>query len=217
VELRRVIWSWETAILRLLEREPSLGRAARRSCRPIAAERKDDGRLTLVIACWWPPDLADLHSPASISRLDADLSEFLDDQVRTRVVPWPGGMAPPRPGPDPEEVPPPDVLAGLPLEAHEAARVCESALQRLLFARAWARGLRLVCQYPALNYRLDFALPQARVGAEVIGWDGPRPGRTDRWEREQQLGAESWRILYFAGQEVHRDVERCVDQLVATS
>src|SRR5206468_1406616 len=133
----------------------------------------------------------------------------LDDQVRTAVVPWPGGMAPPQPGPEPAEVRPPDVLAGLPLEAHEAAQPCESALQRLFFARAWARGLRLNCQYPALNYRLDFALPRARVGAEVIGWDGPRPGRTSRWEREQQLGAESWRIFYFAGAEVHRDVERC--------
>lgn len=217
MELRRVVWSWETALLRLVEREPGLGRATRRSCRPIAAERRADGRLTLVLGSWWPPDLTDLRLPASVSRLDAALSEFLDDQVRTALVPWPGGMAPPRPGPDPDEVDPPDVLAGLPPEAREAARACESALQRLLFARAWARGLRLTCQYPALNYRLDFALPQARLGAEVIGWDGPRLGRTARWEREQQLGAESWRILYFSGAEVHRDAERCVGELeVAT-
>src|SRR5436853_1838552 len=150
VELRRVIWSWETALLRLVESQPALGQAARRSCRPIAAERKDDGRLTLILACWWPPDLADLRQPASISRLDADLSQFLDDQVRTSVVPWPGGMAPPRPDPQPEEVSPPDLLAGLPLEAHEAARACESALERLFFGRAWTRGIHLMCHDPAL-------------------------------------------------------------------
>jgi very-short-patch-repair endonuclease len=217
VELRRVIWSWETAVARLLEREPGLGQAARRSCRPIAAERKEDGRLTLALGCWWPPDLAELRQPAGTSRLDAALSEFLDDQVRTQVVAWPGGMAPPQPGPEPDEVAPPDILAGLPPEAREAARPCESALERLLFARAWARGLRLVCQFPALSYRLDFALPRERVGAEVIGWEGPRPGRTARWEREQQLGAEAWRILYFSGAEVHRNVEHCVDALAAAT
>src|SRR5215216_5384588 len=176
MELRRVVWSWETALARLVEREPPLGRSARRSCRPIAAERRDDGRLTLVLGCWWPPDLNDLGQPVGVSRLDAALSEFLDDQVRTILAPWPGGMAPPQPGPEPDEVAPPDILAGLPDEAREAARACESALQRLLFARAWARGLQLACQYPALNYRLDFALPRARVGAEVVGWEGPRPG-----------------------------------------
>jgi very-short-patch-repair endonuclease len=217
VELRRVIWSWETALGRLVEREPSLGRAARRSCRPIAAERTEDGRLALVLGCWWPPDLNDLREATRVSRLDSALSEFLDDQVRTTMAPWPGGMAPPRPEPEPDEVQPPDVLVGLPREAREAATACESALERLLFARAWTRGLRLVCQYRALNYRLDFALPQERLGAEVIGWHGPRPGRTARWEREQQLGADAWRIFYFPGAVVHRDVERCVDELVTAA
>ena len=68
-----------------------------------------------------------------------------------------------------------------------------------------------------MNYRLDFALPRERVGVEIIGWDGPRPGRTARWEREQELGAESWRILYFSGADVHRDVERCVSALVGAT
>jgi very-short-patch-repair endonuclease len=145
------------------------------------------------------------------------LSEFLDDQVRTTIVAWPGGMAPPEPGPEPDEVPPPDLLAGLPLEAREQASACESALQRLFFAQAWREGLRLACQHPVLNYRLDFALPQERLGAEVIGWHGPRPGRTARWEREQQLGADAWRIFYFPGAVVHRDVERCVDELVTAA
>lgn len=93
--------------------------------------------------------------------------------------------------------------------------MCESALERQFFARAWQRGLYLSCQVPVLNYRLDFALPRERLGAEIIGWDGPRPGRTARWEREQQLGAESWQILYFSGAEVHKNVDRCLDDLVA--
>jgi hypothetical protein len=45
-----------------------------------------------------------------------------------------------------------------------------------------------------------------RVAVEVAGWEarqGPR-------ERTQRLGAERWRVLWFAGQEVHADVDRCV-------
>jgi very-short-patch-repair endonuclease len=199
----------------MVERDSALGQSARRSCRPIAAERGDDGRLLLVLGCWWPPDHTALTLPATVGRLEALLSEFLDDQVRAIVATWPGGMAPPRPGPEPDEVEPPDLLANLPLEAREAARLCESALQRLFFARAWSRGIRLVCQYQALHYRVDFALPRERIAAEVVGWHGPRFGRAPRWERQQQLGAESWQVLYFSGHDVHRDVERCVEGLLA--
>lgn len=215
MELRRVIWAWETALARLVEREPGLGRATRRSCRPIAAERRDDGRLTLALGCWWPPDLELLRQPVSQAHLEAALSEFLDDQVRPVLAAWPGGMAPPQ-AIEPDEVDPPDVLGEVSPDARAAARACESALERLFFAHAWRRGLRLVPQYPALNYRIDFALPRERVGAEIIGWDGPRPGRTDRWEREQHLGAEAWQILYFSGAEVHRAPGRCVDGLADT-
>jgi very-short-patch-repair endonuclease len=213
VELRRVVWAWETVLVRLLERDRVLGWATRRSCRAVAAERRDDGRMTLALGCWWPPDLELLRQPATHPRLEAALSEFLDDQVRLAVVPWPGGMAPPAPGPEPDEVEPPDLLTGLPDEARDLASACESALERLFFNRAWQRGLRLSPQYPVLNYRLDFALPRERVGAEIIGWDGPRPGHTARWERDQQLGAEAWHILYFSGAEVHKDVERCLDEV----
>lgn len=206
-------WSWETAVARLCERALVLGGPVRRSCRPMAAERRSDGRLTLVLGCWWPPDLHVLTQPAQLGRLDSALSEFLDDQVRCQVVAWPAGMAPPCPGPEPDEVDAPSLLGDLPPEALEAARGCESALQRLFFARCWALGLRLNCQYQVASFRLDFALPGQQVGAEILGWDGPRPGRTARWEREQQLGAESWRILYFSGAEVYRDVGRCAQDL----
>jgi very-short-patch-repair endonuclease len=217
MELRRIFWAWETMLARLMERDPALGQAVRRSCRPIAAERRDDGRLTLVLGCWWPPDFGELRLPATLNQLDAALSEFFDDQVRTVVESWPGGMAPPSPGPEPDEVRPPDVMLGLPRAAREAAQACESSLQRLFFASAWRQGLRLVCQHRVLNFRLDFAQPRARLGAEIIGWEGPRPGRTARWERQQQLGADAWRILYFTGAEVHHDVERCVKALVAAT
>jgi len=52
-------------------------------------------------------------------------------------------------------------------------------------------------------------VPRFRVAAEVAGWEARRGPR----EREQRLGAEHWRVLWFAGQEVHANVEKCVDEL----
>jgi very-short-patch-repair endonuclease len=218
MELRRVFWAWETALARLVESDPEIGRPLRRSARPIAAERELDGRLTLALGCWWPPDLTHLTRPQAEHRLQAALSQFLEDQVNLLLVAWPGAqaqVADEAAAQAAEEIPPPDPLDGLPRRAREAAARCESALQRHLFGAAWRRGLELTCQYPILNFRLDFALPGERVAAEVVGWHGPRPGQVARWEREQELGAESWRVLYFAGVAVYENVERCVDALVA--
>ena len=214
MELRRVFWTWETALARLVESDPEIGRPLRRSVRPIAAERELDGRLTLVLGCWWPPDLTSLTRPQAENRLQSALSQFLEDKVNLFMVAWPGAQAEAS-DEAADEITPPDPLDGLPRRAREAAARCESALQRYLFGAAWRRGLELTCQYPILNFRLDFALPGERLAAEVVGWHGPRPGQVARWEREQELGAESWRVLYFAGVGVYEHVERCVDELAA--
>jgi very-short-patch-repair endonuclease len=208
MELRRIIWAWNTTVLRLHADVPSLGHPLRRSCHPIAAERHADGRLLVALGCWWPEDLRYLEDPVVREQLDAALSPMLEDEIETTIVPWPAGMA--RDG-DGEEIPAPEVLAGVPEAARQETVVCESALQRWFYARAYARGLRLECQYVVGLYRLDFVLPRYRVAAEVAGWEarqGPR-------ERVQQLGAERWRVLWFAGQEVHADADRCVRALMS--
>jgi very-short-patch-repair endonuclease len=208
MELRRIIWAWDTLVLRLDADEPKLGRPLRRAVRPIAAERYADGRLLVVLGCWLAPELAFLADPDTRERLGAALSPMLEDQIVPQVVPWPAGMAPPEVAQG-ADVPAPDVLAGLPEPARLEAGICESALQRWFYARAFRRGLRPECQYVVGHYRLDFALPRFRVAAEVAGWEarhGPR-------EREQQLGAERWRVAWFPGQEVHADVDRCVAAL----
>ena len=185
MELPRIIWAWDTVVLRLHADEPALGRPLRRSCRPIAAERHVDGRLAVVLGCWWPPDLAYLADPDVRERLDAALGPMLEDQLATAVVPWPSGMVPAEAANGADDLPAPDLLVGVPEAARLEAASCESALQRWFYARAYARGLRLQCQYVVEHYRLDFALPRFRIAAEVAGWEarhGPR-------EREQQLGA----------------------------
>lgn len=220
MELRRIIWSWDMLTRRLMENEPDLGRAVFRSCRPVAAQRYRDGRLLVVLGCWWPDDLEYLSREANRSRLNSLLSGMLSEQVITNVVRWPGGMAAASTAvPEGEQIPARDVLSGLPEEAREEASKCESAIQRLFFARAYARGLRPRCQYPLLTFRLDFALPDRRGGADILGWHwrtGPS-GANERIERQQQLEAHGWKILLFSGSQVLSNADKCVAEFATLS
>lgn len=213
MELRRIVWEWDTALARMADDHPGLAAALARSCRPLAAERRPDGRLRLVLGCWWEADMQLLLQPMNEAQLGSALSSVLDDQMRVTVERWPAGMAA---SADDEAIRAPDVLAGLPLQAREEAFGCESTLQKHFYAEAYRRGLRRIkCQYPVLNYRLDFAVPSQQVAAEVEGWEPPAGvgGRVPRREREQHLGSEGWRVLRFWGAEVLRDAAACVDEL----
>jgi very-short-patch-repair endonuclease len=192
---------------RLRAEQPDLGLPLSRSFRPLAAERHPDGRLATVLGCWWAPDLALFEDPLMRERLDHTLGPMLEDQVETQVVEWPAGMA--RSAASEEEVPAPDLMGSLPPDARAQADACEGPLQRWFFARAYAQGLRLECQHVIDHYRVDFALPHSRVAAEILGWEarhGPR-------DRERGLGDRAWRVLWFAGEEVHADADRCVAAL----
>lgn len=209
MELRQVVWAWETLVARLQAAQPALGRPLGRSVRPLAAERQLDGRLRLVLGCWWAPDLAALGEPLARERLAEALGAMLEDQLVCELVRWPAGLAP-LAAPDPDTVPAPDLLAHLPAPLRREAARCESPLQRWFYARACLRGLRLHCQYVIGHLRLDFALPRARLAVEVAGWEAARGPR----EREEQLGAARWRLLWFSGREVHADADRCVAALL---
>lgn len=212
MELRWVIREWDSALARLADTHPDLAAALARSCRPMAAERRPEGQLLLVLGCWWQPDLTWLRQPATQRRLDQALSRVLSDQLTALVERWPAGFATAAEG---DEVHPPDLLAGVAWSEREAASACESPLQRHFFAAACRRGLRLQCQYRVLIYRLDFAVPADRLGVEVDGWERPASwrGRAPRREREQHLGANGWRVLRFWGKEVLDDVDACVEEV----
>jgi very-short-patch-repair endonuclease len=208
MELRQIVQAWQTLVLRLDADLPRLGRPLRRAAHPIAAERSADGKLLVVLGCWLLPELEFLSDPAVGEQIAAALSRMMEDEIVLQVVAWPSGTT--QAPADAVDVPAPDLLAGVPEVARIEAANCESALQRWFYARAYQRGLRPEIQYVVGHYRLDFALPRYRVGAEVAGWEarqGPR-------EREHQLGAERWRVAWFAGQEAHADIDRCVAALL---
>lgn len=213
LELQRIVWSWDSLVDRLRDRESSFHLALRRSCRPLEAERSADGTLMLVLGCWWPADLAALSSAAPRGDLGRVLGKMLEDRINVVLVSWPGGMATKTDG-DQEYVAP-DLLSGIPADAREEAALCESPVQRYFYAAAYRRGLRPRCQHVVLTYRLDFAFPERHVAAEVSGWNWHRLGRGAGMppERGDQLGVESWRVRWFSGGEVVADVGRCLDQL----
>ena len=204
---------------RLLEARP----APWKGCIPILSvhrcQRYNDGRLLVVLGCWLTEDLNFLSTDSSRLRLGNSLGEMLAEKMATAVVRWPGGMVKPSGTVSSEiEIPSPDVLQGLPEAAREEASKCESVIQRYFFARAYARGLRLICQHPILHYRLDFAIPERRIGAEVMGWDwraGSSSMREMR-ERQNQLEEAGWKISLFSGSQVLADVEKCISTMTGS-
>jgi very-short-patch-repair endonuclease len=211
IELRRVVWAWDGVLDRLQREWPDIGVPLMRSTRALAAERLPDGGLDLVLGSWWQPDYELLVDPPTRARVTEALGNVLEESVRLSIVLWPGLDGTPPPTAAPEQ--PPDPLAGLPMGARHEAAACESTLQRRFFAAAWRRGLKLECQRPVLIYRLDFVVPRTLLGVEILAWRSRE--HVEGWDRVRDLGAEGWRIISFAGEEIHRAVEHCVDELQA--
>lgn len=72
----------------------------------------------------------------------------------------------------------------------------------------------LVRQFKVDHYRLDFALPELRIGIEIDGLafhSDQRSFTRDR-VRERQLEMQGWRILRFAASEVLHSPEKCVSE-----
>lgn len=73
---------------------------------------------------------------------------------------------------------------------------------------------QLMPQYPALRYRLDFALPEQKIGIELDGFathSSTRAIAKDR-QRQRSLEAHGWRIIRFGGSEIYHDAAGCVQQ-----
>lgn len=72
----------------------------------------------------------------------------------------------------------------------------------------------LVRQFKVENYRLDFALPELRIGIEIDGlaFHSDQHSFTRDRARERQLEMQGWRILRFAAREVMDAPERCISE-----
>jgi very-short-patch-repair endonuclease len=211
-ELNRFVWEWPSILERFRALNPVFGDRLARACRPISAERRPDGRLVLVLGCWVPSDREFLSDEGTIELLQRGFYQLLEERIEVLVTTWPAG--------DGEPDSPPDPLAGLPESVRAIGAASGGALKRSLFAALARHGLVFDCNYPVLNYRLDFALPSQRIGVEVEGWDWrawTRPDAADRREREQSLGYEGWTVLWFTGSEILNHLDRSVDQILTVA
>ncbi len=240
-ELRRIVWDWEPVAARLRAVEPLEGFLFQLACRPIAADRQADGKLTLVIGCWLDRARRLLAEEDRRLRLSHRLNALFDDRLQLIVTRWPGGeleaddedaalldqaladlgagIPPDKALPSPAYANPPNPVGDLgPIDEAilAEARKCEGALDRLLFAELVKRGARPVCQFTILNYRLDLALPDRRIAADVDRWQ-PRTGRrpNEIRTREAALEDEGWTYLTFAGAQVLQDPAGCVKRLLS--
>lgn len=69
---------------------------------------------------------------------------------------------------------------------------------------------------PGRKYRLDIALPAARLAIEVDGWEwhGKHKGDFTRdRERQNLLTLHGWRILRFTAGQIRRDTGGCVKMI----
>lgn len=73
---------------------------------------------------------------------------------------------------------------------------------------------------PGRKYRLDIAIPAARLAVEVDGWEwhGKHKGDFTRdRERQNLLTLHGWRILRFTAGQIRSDVAGCVEMIKQAS
>jgi very-short-patch-repair endonuclease len=71
-------------------------------------------------------------------------------------------------------------------------------------------GLRI--QHKVPPYRLDFAIPDKKIGIEIDGYEYHSDRRSFTLDRERQRDLElrGWRIIRFSGEEACRRPDECV-------
>ncbi|MEV1088015.1 DUF559 domain-containing protein [Streptomyces microflavus] len=96
----------------------------------------------------------------------------------------------------------------------------ESPIEEAFWAahrEAGLEGLRgLKPQHPVFGgkYRLDFALPERKIGIELDGYtwhSSPEAFTRDR-ARQRELELDGWRIIRFSGSEITKNPADCVRQ-----
>lgn len=70
----------------------------------------------------------------------------------------------------------------------------------------------IVTQHTVGRYRLDFAVPQHKIGIELDGYEhhSSRSQFTRDRERQRKLENDGWRIVRFSGAEVNANPQKCV-------
>jgi len=70
---------------------------------------------------------------------------------------------------------------------------------------------------PGRRYRIDCAIPSAKIAIELDGWEWHGKHKNDFARdraRDRALTLNGWRIMRFTAKEVHHDLKDCVTQVL---
>lgn len=114
-------------------------------------------------------------------------------------------------------------LASVTPKPDPALALLESPIERSFWEQHKALKLPalegLVPQHKVMGgkYRLDFAIPEQRVAIELDGYEyhSSKDAFVNDRARQRALEAAGWRVIRFAGSEVHSNAAECVRQAAA--
>jgi very-short-patch-repair endonuclease len=77
----------------------------------------------------------------------------------------------------------------------------------------------LVQEYKIGPYRIDFALPDHKIGIELDGYETHSSTEDIAYDRKRQryLERKGWHIIRFGGAEIHEHVQGCVMEAATTA
>ena len=93
---------------------------------------------------------------------------------------------------------------------------CESPIEITFWHNARKFLPTLVPQYRVESYRIDFALPECKLGIEIDGHEShkSKEQRAHDAQKDRLLSLQGWTILRFTGSEVFRDTRACVEEVL---
>ena len=92
----------------------------------------------------------------------------------------------------------------------------ESPIEAMFMEGLISRGLwDFEAQYQIQKFRVDICFVAAKVVVEIDGHDfhSSKEARDSDTTRDRSLMAGGWRVIRFTGSQVHRNVDKCLDDL----
>lgn len=108
-----------------------------------------------------------------------------------------------------------------------ALAMVESPIERKFLEGIYSHIPTIQPQYPvsnwlpaikqAVNYRLDFALPEYKIAIELDGHDyhKTKEQRTRDAKRQRHLEMLGWFVIRFTGSEIYKDIQSCVEDTLS--